>query len=152
MPKFEVVTQGVISAPPMAVYKAVMDEYSGVTHLWLPDLEFKPRDGNPMDLVGSICDSTARSHGLTGKFSEKVTGIEPAKSIAFDISGDFTGTETWTFEPEEEGKTKAMVVWKGASNKRLLSLVSPFVDIGKELHNSRMKFLQTLENTLNKKS
>jgi hypothetical protein len=65
-----------------------------------------------MDRVGSICDSTARSHGLTGKFSEKVTGIEPAKSIAFDISGDFTGTETWTFEPEEEERQKQWLYGK----------------------------------------
>ena len=150
MPKFVVVDEAIINAPPMEVYKAIMNEYSGTTHLWLPDLEFKPRDGNPMDRVGAICDTKARSHGMTGKFSEKVTAIEPAKSIEFEISGDFTGNEKWTFEPVEEGKTRAKVDWKGASNKLLLSIVSPFVDVEKELHASRKGFLKTLQNTLGK--
>ena len=85
---------------------------------------------------------------MTGRFSEKVTAIEPAKSIEFEISGDFTGNEKWTFEPAEAGKTRAKVDWKGASNKLLLSIVSPFVDVEKELHKSRERFLEILQNNL----
>ncbi len=150
MPKFVVVDEAIINAPPLAVYKAILNEYSGVTHLWLPELEFKPRNGNPMDCVGAICDTKARRHGLTGRFSEKVTAIEPTTFIELELSGDFTGNEKWTFEPVEEGRTRAKVDWKGASNSLLLSLAARFVDVEKELHKSRRRFLEILQNTLGK--
>ena len=150
MPKFEVIDGAVMDAPPMAVFKAVLDEYSGVTHLWMPDLEFKPRAGNPMDREGSICDTTVRGHGMVAKFSEKVTKIEPGKSLDFDMTGDFSGTEKWTFELTD-GKTKVQVAWNGASHKLILSLVSPFVHVDGELHKSRRRFLEALDNSVRKK-
>ena len=32
MPKIDAVDEAIIDAPPMAVYKAVVDEYAGITH------------------------------------------------------------------------------------------------------------------------
>jgi len=150
MPKFSVIDGAVLNTTPTAVYNSIMGEYSGKTHFWMPDFEFKPKGGNPMDQVGSTCDTIARGRGMTARFCERVTAINPGEFIEFEISGDFTGTEKWTFEPLADGQTKANVAWIGDSNKLILSLVSPFVNIEKELHKSRQKLLKILQDKLQK--
>ena len=102
MPKIDVTDEAVIDAPPVAVYKAILNEYAGVTHWWMPVLEFKLRGNKPFDCEGAICDLTAHGSGMSAKFSVKITKIVEAKSIEFDYSGDFLGTGKWTFEPKME--------------------------------------------------
>jgi len=34
MPKIDVTDEAVIDAPPLVVYKAILDEFTGVTHWW----------------------------------------------------------------------------------------------------------------------
>ncbi len=47
------------------------------------------------------------------------------------IAGDFVGTGKWTFEPTSDGKTKVQYRFNATTNRLLFSLVSPFVNIGK---------------------
>ena len=56
MPKFDITDEAVIDAPPLVFYKALLDEYAGVTHWWMPYFEFKPRGNMPMDHEGAIFD------------------------------------------------------------------------------------------------
>jgi hypothetical protein len=71
----------------MVVYKAVLNEYAGVTHWWMPILELKPRENIPINCEGAICDITARNSGVAAKFSCKITKIVEAKSIEVEYTG-----------------------------------------------------------------
>jgi hypothetical protein len=149
MPKVDVIDGVVIDAPPMAVFKAILNEYSGVTRFWMPIIEFKPRADKPMDCEGAICDVTARNKGIAAKFSVKVTKIELGKSD-LELAGDLIGTETWTFEPVD-GKTKLQIHWVGGTNRLLFSLLSPFASMEKLHSQSIQKGFEALSNSFFKK-
>lgn len=123
MPKVDATDIGIINASPMAAYRAVIDEYSGVTRLWTSFLECSPRGDKPMDTEGAICDLTIRKYGMTARFSDKFLKTIEGKSIDLELTGDLVGNETWTFEPVED-KTKVTIHWKGGTNRLLFSLFS----------------------------
>ena len=153
MPKLDVLTEAVIDASPMMVYKAVLNEYSGVTHWWMPYLGFKLKGNIPIDNEGATFDSTINpTRRMKAKSSEKVTKIVQAKSIEIEFAGDFVGTEEWTFEPTADGK-KTMVKhhWNGRTNRLLFSLVSPFVSMEKMNTDYTQKGFKALNSYLNKK-
>ena len=151
MPKFSVVDERLIDAPSIEVFNAVLDEYSGVTHLWMPHFEFHPRANNPMNEAGTICDSVSHSHGMPAKLVKTETRVELGRALDFELSGSFTGTEKWTFEPTEDGKTKVQIAWKGASNSLAVRVFGRFPKVEKWLHESRNRFLIDLEKSINKK-
>jgi uncharacterized protein YndB with AHSA1/START domain len=149
MPKIDVTDEAVIDAPPKVVYKAVLNEYAGVTHWWMPVLECKLRGDVPIDREGAIFDTTIHTSG-TPKFSCKMTKVVEAKSIEVEYAGDFVGTGTWTFEPTD-GKTKAQFRFNARTNRLLFSFASPFVNIGKR-HSSSMQIgFKALNSYLSKK-
>ena len=151
MPKFDVTDETIIDSSPIEVYKAILNEYAGVTHWWMPFLEFKPRGNKPIDCEGAICDLTAHGSGMSTKFSVKITKIVEAKSIEFDYSGDFIGTGKWTFEPED-GKTKAQYRLNVRTNRLLFSLVAPFMKNPAKPHSDTIqKGLKALNSYLSKK-
>jgi hypothetical protein len=121
LPKVDATDTGIINASPMAVYNAVMDEYSGVTRLWTSFLECRPRGDKPMDTEGAVCDLTIHKYGMAARFSDKFIKTTQGKSIDLELSGDLIGNETWIFEPFED-KTKVTIHWKGATNRLLFSL------------------------------
>ena len=91
----------------MVVYKAILDMYAGVAFPWMPsDTGYKLRGDKPIGFEGAICDMTVRGKGLTLKVSDKVVKTVEAK-FQMEATGDFVGTGTCTFEPTEDGKTKA---------------------------------------------
>ena len=114
MPKYDVTDEAIIDALPMDVYKAILDEYAGVTNWWAPILEFKLRGDIPIDHDGATGDMTSKG----AKCSFKVTKIAEGKSIEMDIAGDLVGTGTWTFEPAD-GKTKVKYRSNVRTNKAL---------------------------------
>ena len=150
MPKIDVTDEAVIDAPPMVVYKAILNEYAGVTHWWMPILEFKLRGDIPIDHEGAIVDITMRNKGVTSKVSVKVTKIVEAKSVEMEFEGHFVGSEEWTFEPTD-GKTKVQLRWNGRTNRLLFSLASPFVDFGKGHSEVIQKGFKALNSYLSKK-
>ena len=146
MPKYDVTDETVIDSSPMEVYKAILNEYAGVTNWWMPILEFKLRGDTPIDHEGAMGDMISKG----AKCYFKVTKIEEAKSIEMDISGDLVGTGTWTFEPAD-GKTKVKYRSNVRTNKALFSLVSPFVNFGKTHSDNMQKGFKALNNYLSKK-
>jgi hypothetical protein len=149
MPKFDGVEEVVIDSPSMVVYKAVLNEFAGVTHWWMPLRECKLRGDIPIR-EGAICDITMHAKGVTSKASVKVTKIEEAKSIGLEFIGDFLGTEEWTFEPTD-GKTKLQYRVNARTNRLLFSVVSPFVNFGKG-HSDGMQYgFKALNSYLSKK-
>jgi hypothetical protein len=152
MPKIDVLDEAVIDSPPMVVYKAILNEYAGVTHWWMPYLGFKLRGDMPVDREGTIFDVTIfpTSRIASSKVSAKVTKIVEAKSIELEFAGDFVGTEEYTFEPTD-GKTKLQIRLNARTNRLLASLVSPFVDFGKGHSDNMQKGFKALNSFLSKK-
>jgi hypothetical protein len=136
MPKFDFLDEAIVDSAPMVVYKAILNEASGVTHWWMPYCEFKARGDMPIDHEGAIFDITIHISG-TPKFSAKVTKLVEGKSKEEEYTGDFAGTGTWTFEPTD-GKTKLQYRFSVRTNRLLFSLFSPFMDFRKR-HSDVMK-------------
>ena len=108
----------------MVVYKALLNEYAGVTHWWMPYLESKLRGDMPVR-EGAIFDVTINptSRIASSKVSDKVTKIVEAKLIEEEVAGDFVGTASWTFEPTD-GKTKVQYRFNARTNKLFFSCLS----------------------------
>jgi hypothetical protein len=87
---------------------------------------------------------------MKSRVSEKMTDIVEAKSIEEEVAGDFVGTREWTFEPTE-GKTKVQCRFNVRTSNLLLSLVSPFSNIGKVLSDAMRKGYKALNSYLSKK-
>ena len=151
MPKIDVTDEAVIDSPPMEVYKAVLDEIAGVTHWSPPSVVYELRGEMPMVREGSIVDITLRDSGITVKMSVKYSKIMEGKSIEEEITGDFVGTGTWTFEPIENGKTKAQFRFTARTNRLLFSFLSPFVNVGKKHSDTTQKAFKACNDYLCKK-
>jgi hypothetical protein len=149
MPRIDVNDEGVIDASPMVVYKAVLNELSGITHWW-PMIVYKLRGDIPIDHVGAISDAAAHNRGVTLRASFKVTKIVEAESIETEIAGDLQGTGTWTFEPIN-GKTKVQYRIDLRTNRLLFSVLSAFVNLGKEHSAEIQKVFKALNSHLSKK-
>ncbi len=132
MVKIDATDEAIINAQPLAVYRAFLDEVSGVTHFWMPKLAFKLKGDLPVDQVGAVFDIIANPEKrLKAKFSCRVRSIDAAKRVDLDIfAGDCIGNGLWTFQ-EIGDKTKVQIRFNVKSNNPLMSLVSPFVDIAK---------------------
>ena len=151
VPKFDVLNEAIIDSSPMVVYKAILNEYAGVTHWWTPYLESQLGGDMPIDREGAIVDITIHLHHMTvSRFSCKITKIVEAKSVELEyVKGDYAGTGEWTFEPTD-GKTKVQFRWK-VRPKRLPFLLSPFLDNGKMHSDVMQKGFKALNSYLSKK-
>jgi hypothetical protein len=152
LPKIDVTDEAIIDSSPMSVYRAVLDEFSGVTHWWMPYNGFKLRGDVPVDREGAVFDLIVfpKSRVASSKISVKVVNIVEARSIELDFSGDFVGTEEYTFQPID-GKTKIQIHLKAKTNRLSLSMVSPFVNLGKGHSSNMEKGFKALNNYLSKK-
>jgi uncharacterized protein YndB with AHSA1/START domain len=131
MPRIDAIDEVIIDSPPMVVFKAILDEVAGVTHWWMPYMEFKLRGDIPIDREGAIYDATiSPTSRMNAKFSAKMTKIVEGKLLEEEVAGCFVGTASWTFEPTD-GKTKAQHRFNARTNGILYSLFSPFVDYRK---------------------
>jgi uncharacterized protein YndB with AHSA1/START domain len=150
MPKnIDVVDETVIDSPPSVVFKAILNEFAGVTHWWMPYLESKLREGVPIDREGAIVDITVHRRGVTSKFSYKFAKLVEGKSIESEFTGDYVGTGKWTFEPTN-GKTKVLYRWNGRPKRLLAVIASQFMDMG-ELHSDLIqKGFKALNNYLSR--
>ena len=152
MPKIDVIDEAVIDAPPTVVYKAILDEFSGATHWWMPYNGFKLKGDVPVDREGAVFDLIVfpKSRIASSKISVRVAKIVEAKSIELDFSGDFVGTEEYTFQPID-GKTKIQIHLNAKTNRLSLSMVSPFVNLGKGHSSNMQKGFKALNSYLSNK-
>ena len=139
MVKIDVTDEYIMEAAPLAVYRAFMNEVSGVTQWWMPDLGFKLKGNIPVEREGAVFDIIAHPNSrLNSKFSCKVKKVVEAKSVDLDIfAGDCIGSGNWIFE-EIDGKTKVKIRFNVKTNNRLISLIAPFVDFAK-LHSEAVQ-------------
>ncbi len=139
MAKVDVTDEAIIDSPPPTVYKTLLNELSGITQWWLPDLQCKSRDGNLVNYEGAIFDATIHPESrMRVKVSTKITKLIEPKSIDLEYLGDFIGTGKYTLEPIE-GKTKLKFRFNVKTNKLLISLLAPLVNLPKA-HSEVMQF------------
>jgi hypothetical protein len=152
MPRMDASDEAIIDGKPMVVYKAILNEYAGVKHWWMPVQESRLRGNVPIDHEGAIVDITIHSERARGtpKFSYKLTKMVEAKSIEVEIAGDIEGTGKWTFEPTD-GKTQVQFRWDVRPKRLLYVLLSPFVDMGKIHSDVMQKGYKALNSYLSKK-
>jgi uncharacterized protein YndB with AHSA1/START domain len=152
MPKIDVVSEAVIDSSPMAVYKALLDEISGVTNWWMPYMAYKLRGNMPIDHEGAVFDATINpTSRMNAKFSAKITKIVEGELMEDDITGCFLGTGKWTFEPTEDGKTKVQFGINAKTNGIIYSIFAPFVNYEKNHRDIMEKGFKQLNNYLSKK-
>jgi hypothetical protein len=139
MPKMHASDEAIINGSPQVVYKAILNEYGGVTHWWTFVQESILRGNIPIDREGAVVDIIIHSERARGtpKFSYKLTKMVEAQSIDVEIMGDIAGAGKWTFEPIE-GKTRAKFEWDVKPQRLIYVLLSPFVDMGK-IHSDVMQ-------------
>ena len=152
MSKSELLDEAVIDAPPVTVYRAVLNEYAGVTHWWMPYMDFKLRGDTPIDREGAIVDATAlpTSRIKSSKASYKIIKLVEGKSIEYEETGAFIGTGKWSLEPTD-GKTKVQFRLNVKINSRLISFASHFVNTEKMHSDTMEKAFTALNSYLNKK-
>ena len=150
MPKFDVTDEFVIDAPPNAVYKALLDEFAGSTHLFMPYYECKIGGDRPIDNEGAIFDLAVHNGRMTSKLSCKITKLVEAKTIEVNYDGDILATEKYTFE-SMNGGTKLKLRFNGKTNSVLVSLLSLFVNIGKGHSDMMESGFKALNNYLSNK-
>lgn len=150
MPKFNVVDESIIDAPPLVVCKAILDELAGVSNWWLPDVETKVIGNIPPGRAGMISEIRVHRTG-NARFTWKLTRIVDGELIDIKYGGDFAGNGKWTFEPVD-GKTRIRFYWIDIVPKKVLFiLVSPFIDLRKSHSEVMHAGFKSLNNYLNKK-
>jgi hypothetical protein len=149
MPRIDAFDEVVIDGPSLVVFKAILDEYAGITHRRMPLKESKIREGTPHGREGAIYDGTVHIRG-TPRGSLRITKIVEGKLIEFEEEGDFVGTGIWTFEPIN-GKTKIGYRWSGRPKRLLIRLLSPFINIRKMHSDQQQKTFTALNSYLSKK-
>ena len=150
MGKFDVTDEFVIDAPPVMAYKALLDEFAGLTHLFMPYYECKLRGEIPIDHEGATFDLAVHNGRMTTNLSAKITKLMEAKSIEVQYEGDIVANEEYTFEPTEE-KTKVNLRFSGRTNSPLVSFLSLFVNIGKGHSDMMQHGFNALNSHLSKK-
>ncbi len=144
MPKIDVTDEGIVGAPPVVVYEAILNELAGVTHWWSMTV-YKLRGDTPIDHEGAISEATAGNRVVTIRASFKVTRLLEAKSIELEVAGDLIGTATWILEPTD-GKTRVQYRFNVRTNKLLFSILSPFGNLGKGHSAEVQKVFKALNN------
>jgi uncharacterized protein YndB with AHSA1/START domain len=151
MPKIDAIDEVIIDSPPMEVYKALLNEISGVTDWWMPYMKFKLRGDTPIDHEGAVYEATiSPTSRMNVKFSAKMTKIVEGRLIEEEVSGCFIGTASWTFEPVD-GKTKAQHRFNARTNGVVYSIFAPFVNYEKNHRDIMEKGFKALNNYLSKK-
>jgi len=151
MPKIDVVSEAIIDSPPMEVYKAFLDEISGVTNWWMPYMKYTMRGDIPIDHEGAVFDAIINpTSRMNAKFTAKVTNIVEGKLLEDDITGCFIGTGKWTFEATD-GKTKVKFQINAKTNGLIYSIFAPFVNYEKNHRNVMDKGFNALNTYLTNK-
>jgi hypothetical protein len=151
MPKIDAIDEVIIDSSPMQVYKALLNEVSGITDWWMPYMKFKLRGDTPIDHEGAVYEATINpTSRMNAKFSAKITKSVEGKLIEEEVSGSFVGTASWTFESMDE-KTKAVHRFNAKTNGIVYSIFSPFIDYKKNHSDIMDKGIEALKSYLSNK-
>lgn len=117
-----------IDATPEVVFRALSEEYAGVTHWWT-EVESTPVGGIPFGQVGAVCVVTVRNHG-TARFSWRTAEIVNDQYMRFEyLDGDIAGFADVRFEPEGD-RTRVEYRWR-VKTRGKASIIGPLLNLKK---------------------
>lgn len=138
MTTYECVDERAIEATTAECYASLTDELAGRSAWWMPFVVMTPKDDlTPQEegsgsLRGAIVERWASPQGTTDRFwstarmSMRVAGIEPDRRVVLnEEGGDFRGSEEWTFDALDDGRTLVKVHWV-AEPHGYMRLLAPF--------------------------
>jgi len=126
MPSYDVTDEAIIDATPERVFRALVDEYAGLTHWWA-QVESRPVGDIPFGQVGAICTVTVRNHG-TARFSWRTAEILENHFIRFEyLDGDLVGYGDLKLEPVGD-KTRVEYRWR-VKTRGKAHIIAPLLNI-----------------------
>lgn len=129
MPSYDVIDEAIINAPSERVYRALVDEWSGVTHWW-SQVEAKPIGDIPFGQVGAVCSSTVRNRG-TARFKWRLTEVDPGRFMRSEyFEGPLIGYGDVRLEPVGEDKTRISYHWQ-VRTRGIGNILGPMLNIKK---------------------
>jgi uncharacterized protein YndB with AHSA1/START domain len=136
MPSYDVTDFAIIDAPPERVFRALADEYSGVTHWW-KEVECQQLGDIPFGQVGAVCLSTVRNRGVA-RFKWRTSEIISDHYMRFEyFDGDLEGFADVRLEPLGEDKTRLEYRWR-VKTRGKASIIGPLLNI-KKRHSEVMR-------------
>lgn len=130
MKRYSATDEAVIHARPPEVFRALLDEFSGVTHWWAPHVRITPVSDPPFDHVGATARSAVHS-GVTVYFLWRIAASEPDRLIRIEyVEGDLVGVATLTLEPTHGG-TLLSYEWDTRPVSWRARLLAPILNMGK---------------------
>lgn len=127
MARYDTDDQALIHAAPDEVWSALLREFGGETHWWLPELEFRPLQRPAVPAVGTEVEVTPHVRGerwlpSSLAFVARVAElIENERLIVEYVRGAYLGRGEWLLEPVGEG-TRLRMRWQVRSHGLLPSL------------------------------
>ena len=134
MTRYDVSNSAVIAATPGEIIGAFLEEAAGRSQWWQPYLRMRQRRGSPLPEIGAAVDIAVAGEGglnqvWTARFSERVAVFEPGRRLVLEcFEGDFRGTEEWTVEPVDAGRTLVATRWR-TDPQGVVRLAARFVDV-----------------------
>jgi uncharacterized protein YndB with AHSA1/START domain len=124
MGPIDVTDEGIVRAPPQAVFQAIVDLMAGRGSWWSPHLFVRPIGEHAADPVGgSSVIRVPRRARFVARIEEVVA---PSRLRVRYVAGDFRGTGLWTFEPAE-GSTRIAFHWQVVPAHWWLRWMGPLV-------------------------
>ena len=128
MPSYDLTDAAVIDATPEHIFRALLDEYSGVTHWWT-QVESKPVGDIPFGQVGAACTVTVRNRG-TAHFTWKTVEIIENRFIRFEyVDGDLVGYGDLTLDSVGD-TTRIEYHWR-ITTRGKANILGPLLNIKK---------------------
>jgi uncharacterized protein YndB with AHSA1/START domain len=126
VPAYDVTDEAILNATPERVFRALVDEYAGVTHWW-KQVESKPVGDIPFGQVGAVCTVTVRNHG-TARFTWRTAEILENHRIRCEyLEGDLTGYGDLTLEPVGQA-TRIEYRWRVKTRGRA-NILGPLLNL-----------------------
>lgn len=133
----------IIHAAAAEVWAALLREFAGETHWWLPELEFRPLQQPATPAVGTEIEVIPHVRGerwlpFSLAFVARVVDlVENERLVAEYVRGAYRGRGEWLLEPVDEG-TQLRMRWQVGSHGLLPTLSGLAVDAG-SIHSQMMQ-------------
>ena len=142
MGRYDTDDQALIRAAPAEVWAALLREFGGETHWWLPELEFRPLQRPAVPAVGTEIEVVPHVRGerwlpFSLAFVARVVElIEDERLIVEYVRGAYLGRGEWLLEPVKEA-TRLRMRWQVKSHG-MATLSGLVIDAG-AIHSQMMR-------------
>ncbi len=146
MAKNDVTDEVFLNFDTHTVFQALMDEYRGKSHWWMPHVKIGPIEGPPFGEPGGKIHAWPKVPGKP-QYIMEAAEIEEDSLIRVSFEGAFIGEGTWNLLPENGG-TRLSYRWIAEPSEIMFKLTAPFFNAGKIHSNIMEKIFESLKRYL----